>query len=175
MNPNALTAAHRHSGANIVCAVIVLAALGCRASLPASPSPEAALRAVSEAYNGAPDTKDANAIVRYFSDDVVVMSPQGRTPVRGIDANRAAWERFFRGGNPVHTMTTDTVAVAEGGDLGYTLGHWTVGVDTPGGRAEATGEYLAVWRKKDGIWKIVALSVYTFRQAPASLQGRRQA
>ena len=154
---------HRHSGANVVCAVIALAALGCRASLPAGPSPEtAALRAVSEAYNGAPATKDATAIVRYFADDVVVMSPQGRAPVRGIDANRAAWERFFRGGNPVHTMTTDTVVVAEGGDLGYTLGHWTVGVDTPGGRAGAAGEYLAVWRKRDGIWKIVALSVYTF-------------
>jgi ketosteroid isomerase-like protein len=60
-------------------------------------------------------------------------------------------------------MTTDTVVVAESGEFGYTLGHWTVGLDTPGGRAEAAGEYLAVWRRRLGTWKIVALTAYTFR------------
>lgn len=73
------------------------------------------------------------------------------------------WERFFRGGNPVRTMTTDIVAVGKGVDLRYTLGQWTMGVDTPGGRAQAAGQYIAVWHKPDGAWKIVALSAYTFR------------
>ena len=118
---------------------------------------------MSEAYNRSSAAKDANAIVQYFAPDVIVMSPQGRAPVRGVEANRAAWERFFRGGNPVHTMTTDTVLVGAGDDMGYALGHWTVGVDTPGGRAEAAGEYLAVWRRRSGTWQIVALSAYTFR------------
>ncbi|MFN8581392.1 MAG: hypothetical protein U0163_10500 [Gemmatimonadaceae bacterium] len=60
-------------------------------------------------------------------------------------------------------MTTDIVAVGKGVDLRYTLGQWTMGVDTPGGRAQAAGQYIAVWHKPDGAWKIVALSAYTFR------------
>lgn len=155
---------HRHGYVAVVCLVMALAGVGCRPRLSTGPSPDVAmLRAVSEAYNHSPVTRDASAIVQYFAADVVVMSPQGRAPVRGVAANREAWERFFRGGNPVHTMTTDSVVVAESGDLGYTLGHWTVGVDASGRRAEAAGEYLAVWRRRLGAWKIVALSAYTFR------------
>lgn len=155
---------NRSARAAYCCLAMMLAGVGCRPPVSTSSSRDVAvLRAVSEEYNRSPATRDANAIAQYFAADVVVMSPQGRAPVRGVEANRAAWERFFRGGNPAHTMTTDTVFVAESGDLGYTLGHWTVGVDTPGGRSEAAGEYLAVWRRRPGTWKIVALSAYTFR------------
>lgn len=154
----------RHGRGTILGMVVLMTVVGCRPPMSTSPTPAAtALRAVSEAYNRSSAAKDANAIVQYFAPDVIVMSPQGRAPVRGVEANRVAWERFFRAGNPVHTMTTDTVLVGAGDDMGYTLGHWTVGVDTPGGRAEAAGEYLAVWRRRSGTWKIVALSAYTFR------------
>ena len=100
-------------------------------------------------------------MVRYFDAEIVVMSPQSRQPVHGIEANRAAWQRFFAGKNPAHTMTSDTVVVARSGDLGYTMGHWTAGMDTPDGRAEAAGQYLAVWRRSSGDWKIVAITAYT--------------
>ena len=144
--------------------------IACAATLGACRAPQlphrailSDLQAVSDAYTKAPASRDAKAVVQFFAPDVVVMSPQGRAPVRGLEANLAAWERFFRGANPVHTMTTDTAVVDESGELGYTMGHWTVGVDTPGGRAEAAGEYLAVWRRREGLWRIVALSAYPFR------------
>lgn len=159
-----MVGSHRYSRIPICGLVLIMAVMGCRHTVSTSPAPAVmALRAVSEDFNGSPASRDANAIVKYFAADVVVMSPQGRAPVRGVEANRTAWERFFRGANPIHTMTTDTVVVSEGGDMGYTLGHWTVGVDTPGGRAEAAGEYLAVWRRRGGNWRIVAFTAYTFR------------
>ncbi len=154
----------RYTGLPLLGLVLVMAVMGCRTPVSTTSSPALmALRAVSADYNRSPAARDANAIAQYFAPDIVVMSPQGRAPVRGVEANRAAWAGFFRGGNPIHTMTTDTVVVADGGDMGYTLGHWTVGVDTPGGRAAAAGEYLAVWRRRGGNWRIVALTAYTFR------------
>jgi ketosteroid isomerase-like protein len=103
-------------------------------------------------------------VVQYFTADVLSMSPQGNTPVRGREANRAAWARFFRGTNPVHTMTTDTVVVAARGDLGYTWGQWTVAVGPPNGRAQASGYYVAVWRHEAAGWRIAVVSAYPFRQ-----------
>ncbi len=135
----------------------------CRAPEVPHQSLVAGLREVSDAYTRSTASNEASAVVAFFAPDVVVMSPQGRAPVRGVEANRAAWERFFRGKNPVHTMTTDTAVVDRSGELGYTTGQWTVGVDTPGGRAEAAGNYLAVWRRQEGRWRIVALSAYPFR------------
>lgn len=141
---------------------VVMAA--CRSHLVTSATPGlASLRGTSETYNRAPASRNADSVVAFFDSSVVSMSPQGRGPVRGIELNRAAWERFFRGGNPTHTMTTDTVVVSASGDLGYTFGQWTVGVDTPTGRAEAAGSYVAVWRLRDRGWRIVVISAYPSR------------
>lgn len=120
------------------------------------------LRSQAQVYNRSTDFKNADSIVRFFTPDIVVMSPQGRQPVYGREANRAAWQRFFSGGNPVHTMTTDSVVIDPGGSMGYTLGQWTVGVDTPNGRATAKGHYLAVWQRRDNRWLITALTAYPF-------------
>lgn len=142
------------------CAVLLLV---CSCASARQGSSLGVLRAESEAYNRAPRFKDADSIVRYFAPDIVVMSPQGRQPVYGVQANREAWQRFFAGSNPEHTMTTDSIVVDHGGTMAYTLGQWTVGVDTPTGRASARGHYLAVWRRRDQRWLIVAITAYPFR------------
>lgn len=141
----------------------LFALFGCSHSPPSTISPRvAALRQVSEAWNRSAATRDPDLMAAFFAPNIVVMSPQGRAPVRGREANRAAWARFFSGGNPVHTMTTDSVVVGHGNDLGYVTGHWTVGVDTPSGRAEGAGEYLAVWQRAEGRWKLGAITAYPF-------------
>jgi ketosteroid isomerase-like protein len=146
----------------LIAAILVNVAACARSSSPGAPQ-QPPLRDVSRAWNHAADSRNADAMAEFFAPNIVVMSPQGRAPVRGIADNRAAWARFFRGGNPVHTMTTDSVVVARGNDLGYVTGRWTVGVDTPNGRAEAAGDYLAVWQRLASGWKLVAVSAYPFR------------
>jgi ketosteroid isomerase-like protein len=104
---------------------------------------------------------DAAIATEYYDDSVFVVSPQGRQPVIGRDANREAWARLFRGGNPTHSMTVDVAAAS--GDLAFSRGRWTVGVDTPQGRSEAAGVYLSVWRRRSGRWRIIELSAFTTR------------
>lgn len=141
---------------------VALTLLSACASLKGSSSlPD--LRVESNAYSIAARFKSADSISRFFADNVVVMSPQGRQPVRGKAANREAWQRFFSGVNPEHTMTTDSVVIDPGGLMGYSLGQWTVGVDTPTGRASAQGHYLAVWQRQGGRWLISAITAYPFR------------
>lgn len=114
----------------------------------------------AEAYARSFVTRNADSIVAFFDSAIVVVSPQGRAPVEGIAANRAGWERLFRGGNPSHNLTIERVEVAASGDLGYVTGRWAVGVDTPGGRSEARGHYLSVWRRRGDVWRQVAVSAY---------------
>ena len=141
--------------------VLTLVLVGCRVATPAPSAPVADLRATAEQYARSTAQHDAAVVTAFFDDSVFVVSPQGRQPVVGREANRAAWAKFFQGGNPTHSMTVDTTAVS--GVLGYTRGHWTVGLDTPSGRAEAAGVYLAVWRRKGAVWRIIELSVFTTR------------
>ena len=147
-----------------VAAIVVIAVVACTRSQKAgAPSRENELRAVSDSYARSSALQSADSVVQYFADDVIVMSPQAREPIRGREPNRAAWERLFSASNPTHTMTSDSVFVAASGDMGYTLGKWTVGVDTPDGRVESAGDYLAVWRRNEKGWKITAISAYPFR------------
>lgn len=118
------------------------------------------LRQAAEAYARSFATRSADSVVAFFDSSIVVVSPQGRTTVEGIAANRAGWERLFRGGNPIHVLTLERVEESASGDLGYVSGRWNVGVDTPAGRSEARGHYLSVWRRRSDGWRQVAISAY---------------
>jgi ketosteroid isomerase-like protein len=144
--------------------LLAIATFACTScvSRPTPSNQRAELQRVSEAYNRSSSTASADSIAAYFAPDIVVMSPQGDAPVHGLEENRTRFDHLFHMQNPSHTMTTDSVVVSQSGDLGYTLGKWTVGVDTPGGRLESAGDYLAVWERRDGAWKIVAMSAYPF-------------
>lgn len=117
--------------------------------------------ATAQAYAKATARHDAGIVVGFYDDSVFVVSPQGRQPVIGREANREAWARFFRSPNPAHSMTVDVAKAA--GELAFSRGRWTVGVDTPQGRAEAAGTYLAVWQRRGAEWRITELSVFTTR------------
>ncbi|HZD06494.1 MAG TPA: nuclear transport factor 2 family protein, partial [Longimicrobiales bacterium] len=62
--------------------------------------------------------------------------------------------------NPRFTTDWETlsVKVAESGDLAWERGRWTFDPDGSGPAGVTRGEYLAVYEKIDGEWKI-ALSV----------------
>lgn len=144
--------------------VLALWSLGCGRSRPDfAPVPLASLRAASDAYLRAAATRDTALLARLFARDMLSLSPQAPRPVYGREPNIAAWQRLRSGRNPEHTMSTDSLFVTSLGDMGYSTGPWRVGVDAPNGRATSEGYYVAVWRKIDGAWKIVAVSAFTAR------------
>ena len=141
--------------------ILALSLVGCHRVAPPTPASSPDFRTTAEQFARSTAQHDPALVSGFFDDSVFVVSPQGRQPVFGRDANAAAWARFFAGGNPAHTMTLEIASAS--GVLGYSRGRWTVGIDTPGGRAEAAGVYLAVWRRTGSDWRIVELSVFTTR------------
>lgn len=84
---------------------------------------------------------------------------RGRAEVEA--AKEAIWDE-----NPDATIewATKSVHVAASGDLAYEMGVWTTdpdGLDDP--EAEI-GEFLTVWKKVDGQWKVVADAGSTIRE-----------
>lgn len=60
--------------------------------------------------------------------------------------------------NPDSTIawSTSHVHVAASGDLGYELGSFAFDPDGVGEAPSATGEYVTVWVKTDGVWRAAA-------------------
>ncbi len=113
-----------------------------------------AIRDLSAQWLEAANARDGATISNLFA-------PNGTTIFDGeihegqaaIDANREEeWAE-----NPDFTIgwTTTAVEVAASGDLAYERGTWTYDPDGPGEAAEESGEYVTVWKKMDGQWRVM--------------------
>jgi len=85
----------------------------------------------------------ATAMASYARDDAIAV-PGGAAALRGRDAIGV----FFAGAEP-YAWSPAGAEVSARGDMGWSWGRWT--------RGEASGDYLAVWRRDaDGAWRYAA-------------------
>jgi uncharacterized protein (TIGR02246 family) len=78
--------------------------------------------------------------------------------LEGLAAIQANWEKEFaeRPAGSTLTWTTAHVHVSDSGDLAYERGSWGADKDGEGEEPERTGQYLTIWKKVDGVWKVAA-------------------
>ncbi len=96
-------------------------------------------------YERAWRARDPAALAMLFAEDGFIL-PNGRPPVRGRDAIRAA---YSDGGGP---LVLRALAYATEGSIGYIIGAYG-----PGESAGDTGKFvLALRRGSDGRWLIAA-------------------
>ena len=99
---------------------------------------------------------DSNAALGFWSDDAV-MHLAGSPPIVGRAAVAALYEQVFAQIVEFEANSTQ-IELAAAGDLAWELGtNRTVVAGGQGGLVD-TGKYLAVWRKIDGEWLIVAVA-----------------
>jgi ketosteroid isomerase-like protein len=114
---------------------------------------KAALMEADKAW--AQTTTDSVAIMSYFAPDAM-FEPPGMPVVVGVDAIRPAIAGFMA--MPGFSLTWEAAKadVAASGDLGYTVGSYTLTVnDATGAPAIEKGKYVTVWKKQaDGKWKV---------------------
>jgi uncharacterized protein (TIGR02246 family) len=133
-------------------------ALGTPAS-KISAADEAKVRAVLEQYRSAWLRNDAQAVLRLFTDDAVLLPHHGVEPVVGIEAARAFW---FPTGGPSTTITEFALTVDETGgscDIAFARGHsrlaWITGEGAAARRSTNAGTWLTLLRRQaDGSWRI---------------------
>lgn len=125
---------------------------------------EQAIRDSSKQWLAAEQGRDLLTAMSFMDANVTAIFDgtvqRGRAAVEA--AKQARWEE-----SPDATIewATGSVHVAASGDLAYELGVWTTdpdGLDDPDAE---TGEFLTVWRKVDGQWKVVADAGSTIRQS----------
>lgn len=111
---------------------------------------EQAIRALDAKLLEALQRRDTVALADFYAESGLLLVP-GSPPLRGPNGVRLGWQRIA-GAQGTAYFTPTIVNVAAGGDMAYEVGSYTV----TGGRNAGKGKYVAVWRKYDGAWKIVA-------------------
>jgi uncharacterized protein (TIGR02246 family) len=118
---------------------------------------EAAVRAVSDSITAAEIARDFDKALSFYANDAVVQPPDA-PPVVGKDAMRGLYQAFFTPEITAFSSQTSSVQVSASGDMAWITGVNSVTVTLPAGAQTLPGKFLAVARKIDGAWKVVALS-----------------
>ena len=97
--------------------------------------------------------KDVDKTVSYYSEDAVVMPPNGPSATTK-EAIRALWKDLLTDLRSI-SWKTKKVEVAQSGDLAFSSGTYEVTLNDPTGKSvNDRGKYVVVWKKQaDGSWK----------------------
>ena len=118
---------------------------------------EAVLK-VLEMNADAEKRQDADAAVKFFTDDVIVQAPDV-PQIQGTQALHDLYTGFMfkMGYASFDSKSTETI-VSPSGDMAYDVG-WNLFVfEGPEGKIEVRGKYFAVLEKVNGEWKIAAIA-----------------
>ncbi len=140
----------------IVLAAIVAGALAAGLAAQGAPgAEEARILEADRAFNQAVADRNVARFLALVAADATFAG--GAAPLRGRDAVRDGWSRYFEADGPTLRWTPLRAQVLVGRDVGVTTGTWVLRSRGQDGRIdEARGEYLTVWRKEpDGVWRAV--------------------
>jgi ketosteroid isomerase-like protein len=99
------------------------------------------------------------AFLNVLADDSIVFQP-------GPQNGRKAWEAA-KDSEGVLQWQPVLAVVAAGGDFGYTTGPWTFKKNAAEKEAAAFGQFVSIWRREAGKWKLL-LDIGTDNPAPAA-------
>lgn len=157
MNTHALAAA--------ISAAVLLA--GCAAkkeeppAAPAKPAvdvaaEEQAIRTRSGEWMNYMNAHDTASLANVYAPDVISIY-DGNVSKGASTIQAGISEELTANPKAVFNWTSDTIHVAESGDLAYEIGSIYRDLDGAEGKAPGTnGSFVTVWRKIDGAWRVVA-------------------
>lgn len=141
----------------LLCTLALVSTLGACTSRqshdsPASsPDDKEAIRELGEQHAQAVVSKDTVRVGDIYAADVVYM-PHDDPVEKGLAAARSAWIRGLSVPGLELKYVPEAIEVSTGGDMAYERG--TV-ESTMNGEPLPPGNYLYVWRKRDGQWRVV--------------------
>lgn len=112
----------------------------------------AALEAAAQAWIKAFDARDADALVAFATDDVVLIDPNVAAPVSGRDAARVAWSQALGAAQGQVTSATKEAVIA--GDVAWRMGALTNTLPNASVNAVNRGQSLEIWKRVNGQWKL---------------------
>jgi len=142
-------------------AVVALSMAACYTAPPPAPpdTHDADVKAISDIETKANAdwaSKNADALVAFYADDAVLMTPGGPA-AKGKDAISAGLKQMLA--DPALSLKFKADKVDVSGSLGYTQGTYTMTMTNPATKKpmDDHGSYVTTYRKQaDGSWKAVA-------------------
>jgi uncharacterized protein (TIGR02246 family) len=115
---------------------------------------EQALRDLDAEWSKAAVAKDLDKTVSYYSDDAIVLPPNGPAATTK-EAIRNVWKDILNTPSLVISWKTTRVEVSGAGDMACVSGTYELTTkDATGKSVSDRGKYLVVWEKQaDGTWK----------------------
>ena len=145
---------------------LLLAACTTGATVVDTAAEEAAVRQRAMAWARAEASNNVDSSLSYLWDDAV-MQPPGAPQIRGHEAIRGLYES-------VRFMSLDVVGplevtVGAGGDLAAVWANMTYELEIAGQdmRVSDSAKFVAVWQKRDGVWKVLE-NTWNSNQQPAA-------
>lgn len=115
---------------------------------------EQAIRDLADRYEQAMATGDANAVLLFYTDDAIIIMPDGSAG--SASETVGSFMAELPAGTTMSIDHAGTV-VAASGDLAYDHGTLTLRSTGPDGQTvEETHQYLVTLEKVDGEWKLAA-------------------
>ncbi|MCX5911845.1 MAG: DUF4440 domain-containing protein [Deltaproteobacteria bacterium] len=112
------------------------------------PTPEAAIRQAEEAWAKAIASKSVEETVASY-DPEALTAGSAMTPARGLASVRGMWVDAFAQKGFSLAWKAEKIVITESETMAFSSGTWRMA------GPNATGPYLAVWRKQqDGQWKV---------------------
>ncbi|HLN56150.1 MAG TPA: SgcJ/EcaC family oxidoreductase [Bacteroidales bacterium] len=117
---------------------------------------EMAVKEISKNWLNMERSHDMDGILQIFADDAVVYT-RNSEPLKGKEAIRQNYlEERQKNPNMEVDWTTERVDVASSGDMAVEYGKFTVKNSGPDGKGSDEGNFVTVYKKIDGKWKVVS-------------------
>ncbi|MEO5590766.1 MAG: DUF4440 domain-containing protein [Gemmatimonadaceae bacterium] len=115
----------------------------------------AAIHGWNDLWQRSVTSRNLDSLMSTYASDAVSMS-EGAPAAKGADAVRAAYAAFFKANPRDLKLDQHDVVFSDDGTMGWDDGSYTGTVDGPGGKPmKISGDYLSVWKRDGGAWKIV--------------------
>lgn len=116
------------------------------------------LQAAEQAFSDASAQKGFYPAMLDVAADDIALFDSGDTVIRGMAFIKNNVRKYPNGTKPPFTLIwkAEKTDVAASGDLGYTCGWYTMTIKDSLGRDKTIkGLYNSVWKKVNGVWKLV--------------------
>lgn len=141
------------------------------------------VRGANRVWAKAQCARDMDGIMRNIADNVVLQAA-GAKVVRGYEGVQEFYREFLKQPFTEFDASPDEIVIAGSDDLAVDIGKFYFVFKNGNGKVRSDGKYLAVWRKDDGNWKCIAISmsydalvgmpVLVYRSFSAACSSKRQ-
>lgn len=112
------------------------------------------IRSARSDYNAAIARQDAKAITGFLDDEYQITTSLGQL-LQDRDAEESSWVALFRSRKDLlYVRTPESIEVSRDYPLAAEQGNWVGTWQTDEGPVKTGGQYTAMWREVEGVWKV---------------------